>query len=203
MTPKKFQILSRPQQRQYLIQQGLANIPFDGWSFDSLRSVEQQLQIPTGTADRIFDFDTTTMATAFADYITTEMLTALKATHPQPTGTTNRIATALKIRLHIMEPHKQSVQMLVRQFGTTPQTHAHTAWQACDVIWNWAGDTSTDYNHYTKRGLLVGVYTATVLYWLSDDSPNYTATHNFIDRQLQTIVQTGKTVKSALSHFKR
>lgn len=35
-----------------------------------------------------------------------------------------------------------------------------------DDIWYWAGDRSTDFNWYTKRALLAGIYTSTgLLIW--------------------------------------
>ena len=41
-------------------------------------------------------------------------------------------------------------------------------YETVSSMWRIAGDTSTDFNFYTKRGLLAGVYVSTVLYWLSD-----------------------------------
>ena len=45
-----------------------------------------------------------------------------------------------------------------------------------DAIWYAAGDSATDFNFYTKRGLLAAVYGATMLYWLDDRSPDCTDT---------------------------
>jgi ubiquinone biosynthesis protein COQ9 len=55
----------------------------------------------------------------------------------------------------------------------------------CDEMWFLAGDTSTDYNWYTKRILLAGVYTSTELFMTQDQSENYKATFEFLDRRLQ------------------
>ena len=51
-----------------------------------------------------------------------------------------------------------------------------------------AGDRSTDFNFYTKRGLLAGVYAATTLYWLDDRSPGFEATQAFLDRRLADVM---------------
>ena len=31
------------------------------------------------------------------------------------------------------------------------------AWESADLLWNWAGDTATDWNHYSKRAILSGI----------------------------------------------
>ena len=204
-----FQTLTMDEKRQTLLREALGDIAFDGWVLSALYPAEQRLGLDSGTADRLFDFDPHTMAVVFADMINADMLDRL-ASCDIPDSMTRRIALALKTRLQVMTPHRECVRGLVKMMassknglGTGVQIHAHTAWGACDTIWNWAGDKSVkggaqkgakDYNKYTKRGLLMGVYTTTVLYWLSDESENYTDTHNFIDRQLEGVVAGGRAV---------
>jgi ubiquinone biosynthesis protein COQ9 len=46
-----------------------------------------------------------------------------------------------------------------------PQNLARTltiGWHSADLMWRLAGDTATDYNHYTKRAILMGIYSATL-----------------------------------------
>lgn len=64
--------------------------------------------------------------------------------------------------------------------------------QITDDVWHAAGDKSTDYNWYTKRGLLAGVYTATELYMLTDYSPEFADTWDVLDRRLQDVMTIGK-----------
>jgi ubiquinone biosynthesis protein COQ9 len=59
------------------------------------------------------------------------------------------------------------------------------------------GDTSTDFNWYTKRATLSGVYGSTVLFWLGDDSPGHAATWEFLDRRIADVMQIEK-FKAAL-----
>ena len=49
-------------------------------------------------------------------------------------------------------------------------------WRSADLMWRLAGDTATDYNHYTKRLILSGVYGSTLLAWLDDQSEGWTET---------------------------
>lgn len=64
--------------------------------------------------------------------------------------------------------------------------------QITDDVWHAAGDKSTDYNWYTKRGLLAGVYTATELYMLTDYSPGFADTWDVLDRRLKDVMTMGK-----------
>lgn len=60
-----------------------------------------------------------------------------------------------------------------------------------DNIWHACGDTSTDYNWYTKRGLLAAVYAATELFILTDYSPGYADTWRALDRRLADVKRLG------------
>ena len=66
--------------------------------------------------------------------------------------------------------------------------------QITDDVWHAAGDKSTDYNWYTKRGLLAGVYTATELYMLTDYSPGFADTWDVLDRRLKDVMTIGRVV---------
>ena len=60
-----------------------------------------------------------------------------------------------------------------------------------------AGDTSTDYNFYSKRALLAGVYSATLLYWLNDKSEGYEATWAFLERRVADVLKVPKVMARA------
>jgi len=64
-------------------------------------------------------------------------------------------------------------------------------------MWRAAGDTSTDYNFYTKRATLSAVYSATLLAFLSDNSADMAKTEAFLDRRLADIAKLPKMTKPA------
>ena len=49
-------------------------------------------------------------------------------------------------------------------------------YRTVDEMWYAAGDRATDFNFYTKRLTLAGVYSATLLFWLDDASEDSEAT---------------------------
>jgi ubiquinone biosynthesis protein COQ9 len=77
-------------------------------------------------------------------------------------------------------------------------------YRTCDRIWRAAGDSATDFNFYTKRGLLAGVVTSTMLYWLQDKSEGSQATSAFLDRRIADVLTIGGRigkVRERLSQF--
>jgi ubiquinone biosynthesis protein COQ9 len=65
------------------------------------------------------------------------------------------------------------------------------AYRSCDAIWRAAGDTATDFNFYSKRGLLAGVLVSTTLYWLQDKSEGNQDTSAFLDRRIADVLAVG------------
>ena len=66
------------------------------------------------------------------------------------------------------------------------------SWRSADLMWRLAGDTSTDFNHYTKRMTLGTVYCSTLINWLDDQSEGWTDTAAFLDRRIDDVMRFEK-----------
>ena len=165
----------------------------DGWTDHALTksareaglsSEETALAAPNGTPDlleRFFDRAEEQMLESLA----TEELAALR-TH-------ERVAEGIKAWLAALEPHRPAVKKASTR-GLLPwhaPDAARRTWRTADTIWKAAGDTATDYNRETKRGLLSAVLPPIVLYWL--DEPTEDELDAFISKRLQQAMQFGKT----------
>jgi ubiquinone biosynthesis protein COQ9 len=115
-----------------------------------------------------------------------------------------RIAAAVLARLSILGPHKEAA----RRAGATLSLPMHAGlaarllYHTVDTMWRAVGDTSTDFNFYTKRGILAGVYGATLLRWFNDASAGESATHDFLTARIENVMQFEKfkaEAKKALS----
>ena len=73
-------------------------------------------------------------------------------------------------------------------------------WHSADLMWRLAGDTATDYNHYTKRALLAGIYTATLAVFVDDQSEGKAETRAFLDRRIEGVMQFEKAKAQLLQH---
>lgn len=106
----------------------------------------------------------------------------------------DKVALGVRLRLEALTPYKDAVQAEVRELAKPWQVPlaAQLIYVSCDAIWTAAGDTSDDYNYYTKRGLLAGVLTATTLRWLTDDSEDSAQTWAFLDRRIENVLKIGQ-----------
>ena len=97
-------------------------------------------------------------------------------------------------RLEIMEPAREAVRraLSILAMPQNVPTGLKIGWRTADVMWRIAGDTSTDYNHYTKRMMLGGVYASTLLVWLDDQMDGWTETGAFLDRRIDDVMKIEK-----------
>ena len=70
-----------------------------------------------------------------------------------------RIATAVSARMEAgaadLEATRRCAAFLA--LPTNADLGLKLAWESADQLWNWAGDTATDWNHYSKRAILSGI----------------------------------------------
>lgn len=179
--------------RDQLCAAALAHVPFDGWTGRALRAGAADLGLEPALAANAFPGGAAELLGAFSAEIDRRMLAELEARDLTAMKHRDRIATALRARLELLAPHREAVRRGL-SFLALPKHAALGAkclYRSVDAIWHAAGDTSTDYNFYTKRLLLAGVYSATLLFWLNDESDGFAATWAFLDRRLAEVIKIG------------
>ena len=125
-----------------------------------------------------------------------QMLQVLDS-YAQPAGITDKVGLALQVRICQVSPSKLLAQSMSRYY-LRPRAVAEGlefAWRSVDLIWQYAGDDSLDYNYYTKRALLHGIYVASQLCYNRDNSTESNQTRRFIQSSLRQIVQVSKCIK--------
>jgi len=114
-----------------------------------------------------------------------------------------RIAAAVLARLSVLKSDKEAA----RRAGATLSLPMHAAlaakllYHSVDAMWRAVGDTSTDFNFYTKRGILAGVYGSTLLRWFNDTSENESATQDFLAARIENVMQFEKFKAEAKKLF--
>ncbi len=106
----------------------------------------------------------------------------------------DRIAAAVLTRLEILKPHKEAARRAAA-FLMLPANAALGAkllYRTVDAMWRAAGDTSTDFNFYTKRAILAGVYSSTLMRWFNDTSGDATETREFLSARIENVMQFEK-----------
>lgn len=169
-----------------------AHVPFDGWSPATFDAAVRDTGIDSAVARAALPRGAVDLALAYHAAGDRAMVARLADAELGDMRFRDRIAAAVRYRLEAAD------REMVRR-GTTlfalPQHAADGAraiWGTADQIWTALGDTSDDVNWYTKRATLSGVYGATVLYWLGDDSADNAATWAFLDRRIADVMQIEK-----------
>ena len=167
---------------------------FEGWTRPALAAAGRNLGLPAGEADRLFPggaIQVLSHASERADFRTVEDMekegvAALKIR--------DRIKTAVRFRLERhagnREAARRALALLSLPFNAG--LGLKLLYKTVDAMWYAAGDISTDFNFYTKRATLAGVYSSTLLYWLNDRSPGAEQTWAFLDRRIDDVMKIEK-----------
>jgi ubiquinone biosynthesis protein COQ9 len=173
-----------------LLEAILPDVPFDGWSMNALRAGARSLGLGEAEALSLFPGGSADLVAWFSDWADRRMLAAISPLPLDAMKVRERIATAVRARLRVLEPHREAVRRALSVLAM-PQNAAlglRLLYNTVDSIWYAAGDTSTDWNFYSKRGLLAAVYGSTTLYWLDDRSLGSVDTDGFLDRRLGDVM---------------
>ena len=181
--------------RPLLVEAMLKHVPFDGWSERAAEAAGADLGLPPGRARITFPDGPADMVAAYIDFADARMERALAGRDLPSMKIRERITTAVRTRLEQASFEREAVRRALGVFGQ-PQNlgrSARTLWHTADAMWRAAGDTATDYNHYTKRLILGGVYASTLLIWLDDESEGLADTWAFLARRIDNVMQFEKT----------
>ncbi len=171
-----------------------AHAAFDGWNESALAAAAADIGADPDVARLAFPGGALEMIDAWTAQIDAALATRFTADELAAMKVRTRISSLLRARIELAAPHREAARRALAVLALPQNVAAATRmlWRTCDGIWRLAGDTATDFNHYTKRIMLGGVYTATLLYWLDDDSEDEAATWAFLDRRIDNVMQIEK-----------
>lgn len=175
----------------------LPNVPFDGWSVAALRAGARSLGITEAEALALFPRGGPELVEGFSQWADRAMLAAVSNADFEALKVRERIAAAIRARLKALEPHREAARRALALLAL-PQNvplGLRLLYDTVDAAWYAAGDTATDFNFYTKRGLLAAVYGATMLYWLDDRSAGAADTDAFMERRIADVMAIPKLAK--------
>ena len=183
--------------RQKIMESVLTQVSFDGWTKAAFDQGLQQAGLTRGEADLLFPQGLRDVIDLFNAATDEAMQTRIDEQHNfNRMKVRDKIAFAVRARLDYLTPHRDAMRRLMIWY--VMPMHAPLAlkrlYQTVDQIWRAAGDTSTDFNFYTKRLLLAGVMKATMLFWLHDESPGARDSWDFLDRRLSEVLKLGKGI---------
>jgi ubiquinone biosynthesis protein COQ9 len=187
--------------RGELLQASLAHVAFDGWSRTTLRAAARDLDVDPVLAFNAFPGGEAELIEAFSTWADHRMLDTLAERDLAAMKVRERIAAAVRARLERLEPHREAVRRGLAFMALPPNAAVglKCLYRTVDAIWYAAGDRATDYNFYTKRLLLAGVYSSTLLYWLDDASESHVQTWAFLERRIAEVLKVGGRLGKAVT----
>lgn len=165
------------------------HVPFDGWSPASFTAAVSDSGVEPAVARALCPRGAVDLALAFHARGDERMIEQLRGEDLSTLKFRDKVMRAVQIRLQVIED-KEAVRRGATLFAL-PNYAAdgvRAVWTTVDRIWTELGDSSDDANWYTKRATLYGVYSATVLYWLGDESPGNERTWMFLERRIDDVM---------------
>lgn len=185
---------ARTELKREILKALLPHVPFDGWSAKGLARAAEAAGHEPNAGRRAFPGGPIEAVDFFIAEADREMLQALAAEDLAALPIRRRIATAVRTRLELSARDQEAIRRaLSLQLlpGHAPRA-LKSLYRTVDAMWWACGDTATDFNHYTKRMLLAGVYVSTLIHWLNDQSENFEDTWAFLDRRIEAVMKIQK-----------
>lgn len=167
---------------------------FDGWTEKALARAADELGVPADRARLAFPGGAAQMIDGWFDAVDKAMVDAFPPDRIAGLKIRERIRDLILFRLEAAAPHREALRRAVAVLAM-PQNAleaARLAWRSADRIWRLAGDDATDFNHYSKRAILIGVYASTSLVFLDDASDGFADTRAFLDRRIDGVMRFEK-----------
>ncbi|HEY0107792.1 MAG TPA: COQ9 family protein [Rhizomicrobium sp.] len=168
----------------------LPHIVFDGFTDKVLAGAAKEAGVAKDALARLFPGGPPGLVEAFSDDADAAMAARLAALDLTAMKIRARIAAAVMARIDALRPHKEAARRAAAFLTLPPHAGLGTrlVWRTVDAMWRAAGDTSTDFNFYTKRAILGAVYTSTLMRWFTDTGPDESETTAFLARRIENVM---------------
>lgn len=193
--------------RMAILDEMLLEAAFDGWTDTSLRAAARSAglgpeEIARGDLTRVYPRGIGDVLDFWSEHEDTRMATALEAADPAPEKIRDKVRFLVRTRIEGLGAHREAAR---RASATLAMPHyaplaSRLSWRTADAIWRALNDVSTDFNFYTKRATLTGVYLSTLAAWFADDGdelaePDYSKTWDFLNDRIENVMQFEKVKK--------
>ena len=176
--------------RAAILEAARFHVAFDGWSDAVLMAAAAEAGVDAQAARAAFPRGAIDLAHAFHLDGDAALARALRDDLPRDLRYSEKVAWAIRKRLEIAGRDREAVRRAAAFFALPVHaaTGARALWHTADTIWTGLGDTSDDVNWYSKRAILSGVYSASLLYGRGDRSDGCRDTWEFVDRRIADVM---------------
>jgi ubiquinone biosynthesis protein COQ9 len=180
--------------KQAVLDAALAHAANDGFSGNLLAHAGREAGLSTAEIARLFPQAVLSLLEFYSLGVDAEMEKRLGDIGLAAMPVRRRISTAIKTRLAILKPNKDAARRAAAHLSLPPNLPlaARLVYRTVDSMWRAAGDLSTDFNYYSKRGILAAVYTSTLMRWFADASADERETEAFLAARIENVLQYEK-----------
>jgi ubiquinone biosynthesis protein COQ9 len=192
--------------KEVVLLAALPHAAFDGFTASVLDKAGAESGLTKSETARLFENGPVSLVEFYSHWADAQMEASLAASDLTAMKIRQRIAAAVKARLAALKPHKEAARRAAALLSLPMNVAlaSRLMYRTVDAMWRAAGDTSTDFNFYTKRGILAGVYGSTAVRWFSDTSDDEKVTDEFLAARIENVMQFEKfkaKAKEALANF--
>ena len=193
MTPRKRKT-DDASLKDAVLKAALPHVVFDGFTDKTLAGAAKEAGVGKEQVARLFPNGALSLVETFSENADAAMEKHLAQMDLKAMKVRARIAAAVMARIEAVRPHKEAARRAAALLTLPPHAAlgATLVWRTVDAMWRAVGDTSTDFNFYTKRGILAGVYTSTLMRWFTDTSADESETTKFLADRIENVMQFEK-----------
>ncbi|WP_341808153.1 COQ9 family protein [Wolbachia endosymbiont (group E) of Neria commutata] len=166
-------------------------IPFEGISDETLLKVCTDLNLANSFCK--FQNGIYSALEYIAEDLNNSMEIELQNSNLEDMKVRDRIKLAIHMRLsnYAKLPNYREFLKNILSFSVLPKNTYFSSkllYKTVNAVWYGIHDQSADFNYYTKRGILAGVYLSTILFFINDYSEDFTGTISFLDRRINNVM---------------
>jgi ubiquinone biosynthesis protein COQ9 len=179
--------------RQKVLDAALERAPFDGWTPLLMRAAAGEAGVSSSVMDAAFPNGVGDLLALWSDRLDRMMVAAIEGPD-LPAKVRDKVAFAVRRRLGALRPHKEAARRAAATLALPiyAPLAAKLVWNTADAVWRALGDSSADFNFYSKRAILSAVWATTFTRWLGDDGADETPTNEFLAARIENVMQFEK-----------
>ncbi|XP_040109843.1 ubiquinone biosynthesis protein COQ9, mitochondrial [Oryx dammah] len=198
---------SEEQLQHRILTAALEFVPAHGWTAEAIAEGAQSLGLSSAAAS-MFGNDGSELILHFVTQCNARLTRVLEEEQKlvqlgqaEKKKTDKFLRDAVETRLRMLIPYIQhwprALGILMLPHNIPPSLSLLTS--MVDDMWHYAGDQSTDFNWYTRRAVLAGIYNTTELVMMQDSSPDFEDTWRFLENRISDAMNMGHTAKQVKS----
>ncbi len=182
------------QARRQILDRALVIAAFDGWTAKTLRDAASQAKLPKGSDELYFPDGPLELIGFWAEELNTHTEDTLKGLDLSVMKIRDKVTAGITARLEAIGGHEAAARRAAARLALPDALGQGPAqiWAAADTIWRAIGDVSTDANYYSKRAILSGVISSSLVAWLADSTADKHEARAFIDARIANVMQFEK-----------